>query len=74
MLFTGWGVGGRYRGGFSQCAKVKSEWLTPLPDGLSELKAMAIGSAGLTAMLCVMALQELSDDLLTQIYQIISRR
>lgn len=58
VLLTGWGVGELYWGGFTQQARVKSEWLIPLPDGLEGLRAMAIGSAGLTAMLCVMALEE----------------
>ncbi len=58
VLLTGWGVGERYWGGFTQQARLRSEWLIPLPGGLAELKAMAIGSAGLTAMLCVMALEE----------------
>ena len=58
VLLTGWGVGERYWGGYTQQARLKSEWLIPLPDELEELQAMAIGSAGLTAMLCVMALEE----------------
>ncbi len=58
VLLTGWGVGERYWGGYTQKARLKSEWLIPLPEGLSGLKAMAIGSAGLTAMLCVMALED----------------
>jgi acrylyl-CoA reductase (NADPH) len=57
VLLTGWGVGETYWGGLTQKARLKSEWLIPLPEGLSALKAMAIGSAGLTAMLCVMALE-----------------
>jgi len=58
VLLTGWGVGERYWGGYTQLARLKSEWLIPLPEGLGELKSMAIGSAGLTAMLCVMALED----------------
>lgn len=58
VLLTGWGVGERYWGGFTQVARLKSEWLIPLPEGLGGLDAMAIGSAGLTAMLCVMALED----------------
>ena len=57
VLLTGWSVGERYWGGYTQKARLKSEWLIPLPEGLSGLRAMAIGSAGLTAMLCVMALE-----------------
>lgn len=58
VILTGWGVGERYWGGFTQKARLKSEWLIPLPEGLNGLRAMAIGSAGLTAMLCVMALED----------------
>jgi acrylyl-CoA reductase (NADPH) len=58
VLMTGWGVGERYWGGFTQQARLKSEWLIHRPDELGALKAMAIGSAGLTAMLCVMALED----------------
>lgn len=58
VILTGWGVGERYWGGFTQMARLKSEWLVPLPQGLNGLRAMAIGSAGLTAMLCVMALED----------------
>jgi len=58
VLLTGWYVGERYWGGYTQQARLKSEWLIPLPEGLNGLKAMAIGSAGLTAMLCVMALED----------------
>ena len=58
VLLTGWYVGERYWGGYTQLARLKSEWLIPLPEGLDGLKAMAIGSAGLTAMLCVMALED----------------
>ena len=58
VLLTGWHVGERFWGGYTQMARLKSEWLVPLPEGLDGLRAMAIGSAGLTAMLCVMALEE----------------
>jgi acrylyl-CoA reductase (NADPH) len=58
ILLTGWNVGERYWGGYTQRARLRSEWLIPMPDGLDGLRAMAIGSAGLTAMLCVMALEE----------------
>ena len=57
VLLTGWGVGERFWGGHTQRARLKAEWLIPLPEGFTELSAMAIGSAGLTAMLCVMALE-----------------
>ena len=58
VILTGWGVGERYRGGYAQQARVKADWLVPLPNGLSTQQAMIIGTAGLTAMLCVMALQD----------------
>jgi acrylyl-CoA reductase (NADPH) len=58
VLLTGWGVGERHWGGYAQLARVKSDWLLPLPEGLTPRRAMGIGTAGLTAMLCVMALEE----------------
>jgi len=58
VVLTGWGVGEGYWGGYAQRARVKADWLVPLPDGLSSLQAMAIGTAGFTAMLCVLALEE----------------
>jgi acrylyl-CoA reductase (NADPH) len=57
VILTGWGVGERHWGGFAQLARVKSDWLVPLPEGLSLKHAMAIGTAGFTAMLSVMALE-----------------
>jgi len=58
VILTGWSVGERFWGGYSQMQRVKAEWLVPMPKGLSSESAMAIGTAGLTAMLCVMALQD----------------
>lgn len=58
VVLTGWGIGERHWGGYAQKARVRAEWLTPLPEGLTMKEAMAIGTAGLTAMLCVMALEE----------------
>ena len=58
VVLTGWSVGEKYWGGYSQRQRVKSEWLVPLPDGLDGQRAMAIGTAGFTAMLCVMTLEE----------------
>ena len=58
VILTGWSVGERYWGGYSQQQRVKAEWLVPMAEGLDSLRAMTIGTAGLTAMLCVMALQE----------------
>ena len=57
VLLNGWGVGETHWGGLAQKARVKADWLVPLPAGLSAEQAMAIGTAGYTAMLCVMALQ-----------------
>ncbi len=58
VALTGWGVGEGWSGGFAERARVKSEWLVKLPETISNRHAMAIGTAGLTAMLCIMALQE----------------
>ena len=58
VVLTGWSVGERYWGGYSQCQRVRAEWLVPLVDGLIPERAMAIGTAGFTAMLCVMTLEE----------------
>jgi acrylyl-CoA reductase (NADPH) len=58
VIVTGWGMGERYWGGYTQQARVHADWLVPLPKGLSTQQAMIIGTAGLTAMLCVMALQD----------------
>ncbi len=57
VLLNGWGVGESHSGGLAQRARVKADWLLPLPAGLTESQAMALGTAGYTAMLCVMALQ-----------------
>lgn len=57
VLLNGWGVGEKHWGGLSEKARVEGEWLVPLPEGLSLRQAMAIGTAGYTAMLCVMALE-----------------
>jgi len=57
VVLNGWGVGEGHWGGFAQQQRVKPEWLVPLPAGISSREAMAIGTAGYTAMLCVMALQ-----------------
>lgn len=58
VVLTGWRVGEAWWGGYSQKASVKGEWLVPLPDGLTTRDAMAIGTAGFTAMLAVMALED----------------
>lgn len=58
VIHNGYGVGEVHWGCLAQVAKLKGEWLVPLPDGVSTRQAMAIGTAGYTAMLCVMALQQ----------------
>lgn len=58
VLLTGWRVGETHWGGFSQKARVNADWLVPLPDGLTTERAMAIGTAGLAAMLAVLALED----------------
>lgn len=57
VLLNGFGVGESHSGGLAQRARLKADWLLPLPAGLSERQAMAIGTAGYTAMLCVLALE-----------------
>lgn len=58
VILTGWGVGENHWGGMAQKARVKADWLVPMPKGCDAAKAMMIGTAGLTAMLCVQALQQ----------------
>lgn len=58
VLLTGWGVGENHWGGLAQQARVKGDWLVAMPQGLDARKAMVIGTAGFTAMLCVMALED----------------
>lgn len=55
VVLTGWGVGETWWGGLAQKARVKSDWLVPLPAGMTARQSMAYGTAGLTAMLCVNA-------------------
>ena len=57
VVLTGWGVGETHLGAYAERARVKGGWLVPLPAGLSPEQAMAIGTAGYTAMLSVMALE-----------------
>ena len=57
VVLNGYGVGEVHSGGLAERARVKADWLVPLPPGLTTRQAMAIGTAGYTAMLCVMALQ-----------------
>lgn len=58
VIVTGWGLGESHWGGYATRARVRSEWVVPLPSRLTPLEAMAIGTAGFTAMLAVMALEE----------------
>ncbi len=58
VLLNGWGVGESHCGGLAEVARVKGEWLTALPSKFSTRQAMSIGTAGYTAMLCVMALEK----------------
>src|ERR1700758_2396843 len=57
VVLNGWGVGETHWGGLAQLARLQGDWLLPLPDGLSEQQAVAIGTGGSTAMLCLMALE-----------------
>ena len=57
VVCNGWGLGETHLGAYAERARVKGDWLVPLPPGMSTRDAMAIGTAGYTAMLCVMALE-----------------
>ena len=59
VVLNGWGVGEKHWGGLAQKARVNGDWLVPLPDNIDMQQAMAIGTAGYTAMLCVMKLEQL---------------
>ncbi|WP_090142627.1 MDR family oxidoreductase [Limnohabitans sp. DM1] len=58
VVLNGWGVGESHSGGLAQKARLKGDWLVKLPAAFTPRQAMAIGTAGYTAMLCVMALQQ----------------
>ena len=58
VVLTGWRVGEVHWGGYATRARVKADWLVPLPQGLTPRQAMAVGTAGLTAMLAVQALED----------------
>jgi acrylyl-CoA reductase (NADPH) len=58
VVLGGWGVGEQHHGGFAEVARVSGDWLVPVPKGWSTSDAMAVGVAGFTSMLCVMALEE----------------
>lgn len=57
VILNGWGVGEAHFGGYAQKARVKGDWLVKRPENISAARAMAIGTAGYTAMLCVMAIE-----------------
>lgn len=57
VLLNGWGVGEVHWGGLGQKARLKGDWLIPMPAGITGREAMAIGTAGYTAMLCILALE-----------------
>ena len=57
VVLNGWGVGETHLGGYAERARVKADWLVPLPPAFTPAQAMAIGTAGYTAMLCVLALE-----------------
>lgn len=57
VILNGWGVGESHFGGYAQKARVKGDWLVKRPENISAARAMAIGTAGYTAMLCVMAIE-----------------
>lgn len=58
VILTGWRVGEAHWGGYAQKARVRADWLVPLPEGLTTRQAMAVGTAGFTAMLAIMALED----------------
>lgn len=58
VVLTGWRVGEAHWGGYAQKARVRADWLVPLPAGLDTRQAMAVGTAGFTSMLAVMALED----------------
>ena len=57
VVLNGWGVGETHHGGYAQKARIKGDWLVKLPEAISNARAMAIGTAGYTAMLCVLGLE-----------------
>lgn len=58
VVLNGWNTGEKFWGGYSQRSRVSGDWLTRLPDSISTKRSMAIGTAGYTAMLCVLALED----------------
>lgn len=57
VILNGWGTGETHLGAYAEISRLNGDWLVPLPDGMTPAQAMAIGTAGYTAMLCVMALE-----------------
>lgn len=57
VVLNGWGTGETHHGAYAQKSRVDGDWLVPLPEGMTAFDAMAVGTAGYTAMLCVMALE-----------------
>ncbi|CAG1011495.1 MAG: oxidoreductase [Rhizobiaceae bacterium] len=57
VILNGWGTGETHHGAFAEISRVKGDWLVPLPEGMTARDAMAVGTAGYTAMLAVMALE-----------------
>ncbi|MEO3997708.1 MDR family oxidoreductase [Mesorhizobium sp. CAU 1732] len=57
VILNGWGVGETHHGAYAERARVNGDWLVPLPSSMTPVDAMAVGTAGYTAMLCVMALE-----------------
>lgn len=57
VILNGWGVGEAHHGAYAGRARVRGDWLVPLPTGMDAAEAMAVGTAGYTAMLCVLALE-----------------
>lgn len=57
VVLTGWGVGETHLGAYAERMRVSGDWLVALPEGMSPARAMAVGTAGLTAMLCLLALE-----------------
>jgi acrylyl-CoA reductase (NADPH) len=58
VLVTGYGIGEQFSGGYARFAKVKKEWIVPVPAGMTALQTMAVGTAGFTAMLAVLAIED----------------
>ena len=58
VIGTGWGIGENHWGGYATGMRLKAEWLVPLPEGMSPRSAMTLGTAGFTAMLSVLTLEE----------------